>query len=77
MHDHAIARRHEVHDLAHRRSFLITSDHKSSRADLARITGLIKEGPDVAGLILVVQVSSVEPASRSRRQNPAPMPGAV
>jgi hypothetical protein len=57
MHDHAIARGHEVHDLAHRRSFLITSDHQSSRADLARITSLVEEGPDVAGLILVVQVS--------------------
>ena len=57
MHDHAIARRHEVHDLAHRRSSLITSDHQSSRKDLASITSLVEECPDVAGLILIVQVS--------------------
>jgi hypothetical protein len=29
MHDHAIARRHEVDDLAHRGGFLVTGDNKS------------------------------------------------
>ena len=57
MHDHAIARRHEVDDLAHRGGFLVTGDNKSPRMDLGRIAGLIEEGPDVAGLVLIVQVS--------------------
>ena len=57
MHDHAIARRHEVDDLAYRGGLLVTGDNKSPGMDLGRIAGLIEESSDVAGLVLVVQVS--------------------
>lgn len=77
MHDHAIARRHEVDDLAHRGGFLVTGDNKSPGMDLGRIMGLIEEGPDVARAHADSFVASRgHRPDRSARFQPASGPGA-
>jgi hypothetical protein len=54
--DRAVACGHEVDYLAHGGGFLVPRDDQGPRADLARVACLIEEGPDLAGLVLVVEV---------------------
>jgi hypothetical protein len=57
MHDRAVTCGYKVDYLAHRSGFLVTGDNKSPGVDLTRITGFIEKGPDVACLVLIVQIS--------------------
>jgi hypothetical protein len=56
MGDRAVAGGHEVDHLAHRGGFLVAGHDKDTRGDLARVAGLVEEGPDIAGLVLVVEI---------------------
>jgi hypothetical protein len=58
MDDRAVACGNEVDHLAHRGGLLVTGDDKDTRGDLARVAGLVEEGPDAAGLVLVVEIGS-------------------
>ena len=53
----AVSRGPEIHDLAYRGGLFIAGHDKSPWADPGRVTSLVKEGPGIAGLILVVEVS--------------------
>ena len=57
MDDDAVVRRSEVDHLAHRRGIFVPGHDDGARLDLPWATGLIKEGPDVAGLVFVIEVS--------------------
>jgi hypothetical protein len=58
MDDRAVACGHEIDHLAHGCGFLVTGHDKDTRGDLARVASLIKEGPDEAGLILIIKIGS-------------------
>jgi hypothetical protein len=57
VHDRAVACGREVDDLADGGGVFVSGDDQGARRDLAGIAGLVEEGPEVAGLILVVEVS--------------------
>ena len=56
MDDCAIASRSEVDHLAHRRGIFIASHDDGAGLDLPRVTGLIEEGPDVTGIVFIIEV---------------------
>src|SRR6202050_121331 len=58
MDDRAVTCGNETDPLAPCSGFLVPGHHKDTRGDLARVAGLVKEGPDVAGLVLVVEIGS-------------------
>ena len=71
--DGAVACGHEVDYLAHGGGFLVAGDDKCSWVDLAEVSGLVEEGPDVAGLVFVIEVGGdvhvvhlTPPLARSR-----------
>src|SRR5438309_11848405 len=49
--DGAVTCRSKVDHLADRRDVLISGDDDGARFDLSGVTGLIEEGPDVAGFV--------------------------
>ena len=57
MDDSAVARWREVDHLAHRRGILIPGNDDGAWLDLSGVTGLIEEGPDVAGFVFIVEVA--------------------
>ncbi len=58
MDDRAVTCGHEIHYLAHRGGSLVTGHDQGSGTDLGRVTSLVKEGADEAGLILVIEIGS-------------------
>ena len=54
--DDAIARGSEIDHFAHRRGVFVSGDDEGARLDLPRVASLVKEGPDVAGIVFVVEV---------------------
>jgi hypothetical protein len=54
VHNRAIARGRKVDNLAHGSSVFVSSDDEGTWRDLAGVAGLVQEGPEVAGLILVM-----------------------
>jgi len=54
--DGAVARGSEVDHLAHRRGVFVSGDDEGAGLDLLRVAGLIKEGPDIAGLVFIIEV---------------------
>src|SRR6266516_6155184 len=58
VHDGAVAGGYEVDDLADGGGVLVTGDDKRAGNDALRVARLVEEGPDVAGVILVVQVGA-------------------
>lgn len=57
VHDRAIACGREVDDQANGGGVFVSGDDEGAWLDLAGVMGLVEEGPDVAGLILVVEIS--------------------
>src|ERR1700692_230952 len=57
VHDRAIVCGREVHDLADGGGVFVSGDDEGAWLDLGGLMGLVEEGPDVAGLIPVVEVS--------------------
>ncbi len=57
MHDRAIAPGRKVDDLADSGGVLVSGDDEGAWLDLTGVASLVEEGPDVAGLILIVEVS--------------------
>src|SRR5260370_15025125 len=56
--DRAVACWRQIDYLAYRSGILITCDNQSPGLDLARVAGLVEEGPDVASVVLIVEVSA-------------------
>ena len=54
--DSAVACGYQVDDLADSGGVFVARYHDGARPDLARVACLVKEGPDVAGVIFVVKV---------------------
>jgi hypothetical protein len=67
MDDDAVARRSEVDHLAHRCGIFVPSHNDGAGLDLPGVTGLIEEGPDVAGLVFIVEVWRAVPEPFSAR----------
>jgi hypothetical protein len=57
LHNRAIACGREVGDLADGGGVLVSGNGEGAGLDLARVAGLVQEGPEVADLIFVVEVS--------------------
>src|ERR1022692_4446294 len=56
--DRAVTRRREIDHLVQGGSILAAGDNENPGLDLARVAGLVEEGPDVASLVCVVEVSA-------------------
>src|ERR1022692_4366474 len=56
--DRAVTRRREIDHLAQSGSILAAGDNENPGLDLARVAGLVEEGPDVTSLVDVVEVSA-------------------
>src|ERR1019366_33342 len=56
--DRAVTRRREIDHLAQGGSILAAGDNENPGLDRAGVPGLVEEGPDVASLVDVVEVSA-------------------